>query len=286
MFGIRFTTRRARRRQLWISTVAGTVAVAGYALLPGVVASAAPAAMSRPGKPTIVLEHGAWADGSSWRSVIERLQHRGFTVLAPPNQLRGGAADSTYLASYLRKLSGPVVLVGHSYGGVVITNAAVGNTDIKALVYIDAYIPDAGDNILKLSPGSCLNGDPRKIFDTMPYAVGVDLYLQVAPNPPYPGSAQCFANGLAPQEAAAVASVQRPLALSALAEPSGVPAWRTIPSWSLIGTDDRVIPPAQQQFMSNRANAHIATTDAGHLSLVTRPDAVTEVIVAAVDATS
>ncbi len=282
MFGIRVTTHLSLRTL----SVAGTAAVAGLALLPGVVASATPAAISNPSKPTIVLQHGAWADGSSWHSVIERLQDRGFTVLAPPNQLRGGIADSAHLASYLHTVSGPVVLVGHSYGGFVITNAALGNANVKALVYIDAFIPDVGDNVLALTSGSCLNGDPRKIFNAVPYAVGVDLYLQTAPNPPYPGSAQCFANGLPPQQAAAVAAVQRPLALSALVEPSGLPAWRTIPSWSLIGTDDRVIPAAQQEFMSKRANAHIATTDSGHLSLVTRPDAVTDVIVAAVNATS
>ncbi len=285
MFGLRFTTPKARPRQLRIFGVACTTAVASLALLPGVV-SAAPAAVSKHGRPTIVLEHGAWADGSSWRRVMERLQDRGFTVLAPPNQLRGGIVDSTYLASYLHKVSGPVVLVGHSYGGFVISNAALGKSNVKALVYINAYIPDVGENILRLSPGSCLNGDPRKIFDAVPYAVGVDLFLQTAPNPPYPGSAECFANGLSSQEAAAVAAVQRPLALSALAEPSGLPAWRAIPSWSLVGTEDRVIPPAQQQFMSKRANAHIATTDAGHLSLVSRPDAVTDIIIAAADATS
>ena len=281
MFGLRVSKRRQLRLR-----VAGTTAVASLALLPAVVASATPAPLSNPNKPTIVLQHGAWADGSSWRGVIERLQDRGFTVLAPPNQLRGVITDSVQLASYLHTVSGPVVLVGHSYGGFVITNAPLGKANVKALVYIDAFIPDVGDNILTLTPGSCLNGDPRKIFQAVPYAVGVDLYLQNAPNPPYPGSAQCFANGLPPQEAEAVTAVQRPLALSALIEPSGLPAWRTIPSWSLIGTDDRVIPPAQQQRMSTRANAHITTTDAGHLSLITRPNAVTEVIVAAVNATS
>jgi pimeloyl-ACP methyl ester carboxylesterase len=286
MFGIRFTTRKTRRRQLRLCGAAGTAAAAALALLPTGVATARPPTKSQSSKPTIVLEHGAWADGSSWRGVIERLRDRGFTVLAPPNQLRGAILDSTYLASYLRKVSGPVVLVGHSYGGFVISNAAVGNPDVKALVYINAYIPDVGDNVLTLSRGSCLNGDPRKIFNAVPYAAGVDLYLQSAPNPPYPGSAECFANGLPPEDASAVTAVQRPLALSALGEPSGLPAWRTIPSWSLIGTEDRVIPPSQQEFMSKRANARISTTDAGHLSLVTRPDAVAATIVTAVNATS
>ena len=279
-----FQTRLTKRARLRTFGAACTAAAASLALLPGIAASAAPAAASKAGKPTIVLQHGAWADGSSWRSVIERLQNRGFTVVAPPNQLRGVIADSTSLASYLHTIPGPVVLVGHSYGGFVITNAALGKANVKALVYINAFIPDVGENIIALTRGSCLSGDPRKIFNAVPYAVGVDLYLQTAPNPPYPGSAQCLANGLSPQAAAAVTAVQRPLALNALVEPSGLPAWRTIPSWSLIGTDDRVIPPDQQRYMSERAKAQTATADAGHLSLVTRPDAVTDLILDAANA--
>lgn len=260
-------------------------AVAGLALAP-VVASARPAIATTHDKPIIVLEHGAWADASSWSGVIGRLQDRGFTVLAPPNPLRGGGADSAYLASFLRTVAGPVVLVGHSYGGFVITNAATGNSAVRALVYVDAFIPDAGENLLQHTTGSCLGGNPTKNFNVVPYPGGVDLYVKTMADPPFPGLAECFANGLSPQQAALVAAVQRPLAANVLADPSGTPAWRTIRSWSLIGTDDRVILPAEQETMSRRAHAQVVTVGAGHLSLVSRPDAVTDLIVTAVDATS
>ena len=259
-------------------------AVAGLALFP-VVASSSPAASSMGDKPTIVLEHGAWADASSWRGVIERLQSRGFRVLAPPNPLRGGAADAAYLASYLRTVAGPIVLAGHSYGGFVITNAALSNPAVKALVYVDAFIPDAGENLLQRTTGSCLSGDPTKNFDVVPVPGGVDLFIKSMPDPPYPGLARCFANGLSPSEAAVVAAVQRPIAANALVEPSGPPAWRTIPSWALVGTEDRVITPTEQEFMAKRADAHMVTVRAGHLSLITRADDAADLIGAAVAAT-
>jgi pimeloyl-ACP methyl ester carboxylesterase len=261
-------------------------AAAGLGLLPGVVAAPSPGWASATVRPTIVLEHGAWADASSWSGVIERLQDRGFTVLAPPNPLRSGALDSLYLATFLRTISGPIVLVGHSYGGFVITNAATANSNVKALVYVDAFIPDVGENLLQHTTGSCLGGDPRKPFNLVPSAGGVDLYVKTQPDPPFLGLSECFANGLSPEAAALVAAVQRPISANALLEPSGMPAWRTIPSWYLIGTDDRVILPAEQRAMATRAGARIVTADAGHLSLVSHPDSVTKLIVAAVDATS
>jgi pimeloyl-ACP methyl ester carboxylesterase len=237
-------------------------------------------------RPTIVLVHGAWADASSWRGVVDRLRSQGLEVRVPPNALRGPTADSISIASYLRTIPGPIVLVGHSYGGFVITNAALGNSAVKALVYIGAFIPDAGNNVLTLAPGSCLGGDPTKTFNSVPVVAAVDLYLQTVPNPPYVGIAECFATGLPAKEVGVIAATQRPIALNALAEPSGLPAWRTIPSWSLIGTSDRAIPPTEQQKMSRRANAQISTIDAGHLSLVSRPDAVTKIVLSAVNAVS
>jgi len=273
----------ARRGRWWLLGATVTVAMAWFAGPSGVGASGAASAA---GKPTIVLEHGAWADATSWRNVIERLQRRGFTVLAPPNPLRGWVTDAAYLRSFLRTVPGPVILVGHSYGGFVITNAAVGNPAVKALVYVDAFIPDAGENLLQRTTGSCLGGDPTKNFNIVPFPGGVDLYVKTEADPPFPGLAECFASGLPAPEAAVVAAVQRPIALNALAEPSGPPAWRTIPAWALVGTEDRVITPTEQTFMAERAHAHVATTDAGHLSLVSRPDAVTDLIVAAAGAPS
>jgi pimeloyl-ACP methyl ester carboxylesterase len=284
--------RRTRRR---VIVTAAALAVAGLLISASQIASAQTAAahQAQPGpKPTIVLEHGAWADASSWSAVIERLQRAGYTVDAPPDPLRGLAYDSSYLADYLKTITGPIILVGHSYGGAVITNAATGNPDVKALVYVDAFIPAQGQTLLQLiaaQPGSCLAGNPADVFTAVPYpgapAGDVDLYLKTAPDLPYPGFAQCFANGLPAAEAAVLAATQRPLAFSAASAPSGIPAWQTIPSWSVIGTADHVIPPAEQLVMSQRANAHITEIDAGHLSLISDPTAVTSVIIQAACAT-
>jgi pimeloyl-ACP methyl ester carboxylesterase len=236
-------------------------------------------------KPTIVLVHGDWADASSWNAVIKRLQRDGFTVVAPPNPLRGPTSDAAYVASFLQTIPGPIVLVAHSYGGFVATNAATGNPNVKALVYIDAFVPDEGQTVGELAAGSCV--DPATGVNVVPSPGGVvDLYLRIEPNPPYTGFADCFANGVGRAQTALLAATQRPGAANQFVEPSGPPAWKTIPAWSLIGTADHVITPAQQQAMSSHAGAHITTVDAGHLSLITRPNAVTRVIDAAVDATT
>ena len=232
-----------------------------------------------------MLVHGDWADGSSWSAVIPRLQRQGYTVVAPPNQLRGASVDDPYLASYLQTISGPIILVGLSYGGFVITNAAKGNANAKALVYIDAFIPDAKQTLADLSsPESCL--DPATAFNVVPFSGGVDLYLRIPPNPPYTGFNQCFANGVPPNQAAVLSAVQRPAAAAQLGEPSGPPAWADIPSWSLIGTEDHAVPPSLQEQMSTNAGAHISYVKAGHLGLITRPNAVVRVIDQAIRATS
>jgi pimeloyl-ACP methyl ester carboxylesterase len=272
-----------------ILIVALAASVAGLLITASQGASAQPAAARQAGpRPTIVLEHGAWADASSWDGVIQRLEQAGYTVDAPPNPLRGLSYDSTYLADYLATISGPIILVGHSYGGAVITNAATGNPSVKALVYVDAFIPAQGETLLQLiaaQPGSCLAGNPADVFTTVPYpgapAGDADLYLKTAPDSSYPGFAQCFANGLPAGQAAVLAATQRPLAFSAANTPSGTPAWLTIPSWSVIGTADHVIPPAEQLIMSKRAGAHITEINAGHLSLISDPGAVAGVIIQA-----
>ncbi len=236
-------------------------------------------------KPTIVLVHGAWADASSWNRVIARLQSRGYTVYAPPNPLRRLASDAAYIASFVNTLSGPIVLVGHSYGGAVITNAANSTPAVEALVYINAFAPDEGESILQLAaarPGSALAADPSQVFDAVPYpgapAGDVDLYVKQSLFP------QAFANDLPKRVGAVLAATQRPVTLSALAEPSGAPAWETIPSWYLVGTRDNVIPPAQQRFMAKRANADTVEVRASHLSMISRPAAVTRLIVEAAEA--
>ena len=236
-------------------------------------------------RPTIVLVHGDWADASSWNDVIAPLQDRGFTVVAPPNTLRGPSQDAPYLASYLQTIPGPIVLVAHSYGGFVATNAATGIANVKALVYIDAFAPDENERIIDLlaGTGSCVTDSAVK---AVPFNGGVDLYLRWEANPPYAGFRECFANGVGPKKAAVLFAVQRPAAAAQFVEPSGPPAWKTIPSWSLIGTLDHVIPPALQEKMSRRAGAHITRIKAGHLTPITRPGAVVRVILSAVEATT
>jgi len=238
-------------------------------------------------KPTIVLVHGAWADRSSWDGVTARLQKDGYTVDVPSNPLRSLSGDSAYLASYLSTINGPVVLVGHSYGGAVIANAATGNANVKALVYVDAYIPDQGQSLVDLTgPGSCFYvPDLGQVFNFVPIpgAPSDDLDVYVKPDL-FPG---CFANGLPPKEGAALAAAQRPITTEALNEQSGVPAWKTIPSWAVVGLADHVIPPASQIAMANNAGAQITEIDdAPHLSMISNPETVTHVIERAANATS
>jgi len=232
-------------------------------------------------KPSIVLVHGAWADGSSWSSVIKRLQQQGYTIYAPANPLRGLTSDSAYIASFLQSISGPIILVGHSYGGAVITNAATGNPNVKALVYIDAFAPDQGESLASLSSvpppsgqsPSCLSGDPTAVFNFVPLAGGdTDLYVKPSLFP------SCFANDLPPNEGAVLASTQRAFALSALPQTSGVPAWKTIPSFYLVGTIDRAIPPFAQLFMAQRAHATIVQVRGSHLVMISHPEAVVDLI--------
>jgi pimeloyl-ACP methyl ester carboxylesterase len=275
------TRTSAVRRALLIAPVLALVAV--LALGAGGPAGAKSQGHQGP-RPTIVLVHGDWADGSSWNSVIKRLQRKDFTVVAPPNLLRGPATDAPYLASFLDSISGPIVLVAHSYGGFVITNAATGNPNVKALVYIDGLMPDEGETAggLVVGSGSCV--DENATIE-VPFDGGVDLYLRSEAQGTYPGFNDCFANGVGRKDAAILFATQRPAAVAQFVEPSGPPAWKTIPSWSLIGTLDRVIPPALLEEMSSRADAQITRVRAGHLTPITRPAEVTKVILSAVDAT-
>ncbi len=239
-------------------------------------------------KPTIVLVHGAWADGSSWSAVTSKLQSAGYTVDVEANPLRSLATDAQYLRDLLATIPGPVVLVGHSYGGMVTTSAATGNPNVKALVYVDAFIPDQGDSVGALAaaqPGS--NLDPNSSITAVPIrdaggnVVNADVYIK--PNL----FAGLFAGGIPARQAAVLAAAQRPLTASTLSETlAGVPAWKSIPSWDIIGTADKVLPPAEQQIMAKRAGSHITKVDAPHLSMISDPDTVTDVILDAARATS
>lgn len=259
-------------------------AVALAALFPASGAAAGHGHPSRP-KPTIVLVHGAWADGSSWSAVGDRLRRAGYPVRIPPNPLRNLVTDGQTIAGFLSTIDGPIVLVGHSYGGAVITQAATGNANVKALVYEDAFAPDEGEAVFPLAGAdSALNVPPDTVFDSVPYPGGpagdVNLYLKEAT---FLGP---FAAGVPRPQAQSLFTFQRPLALSAGFTPSGVPAWKTIPSWFVLGTQDQIITPAAQRSMAERAGSHITEVRAGHLALITKAETVTKVILQAVRATT
>jgi pimeloyl-ACP methyl ester carboxylesterase len=237
-------------------------------------------------RPTVVLVHGAWANSASWSGVIERLQSKGYTVDAPPNPLRSLKGDAATIADFLKTINGPIVLVGHSYGGAVITNAARGNRNVKALVYVDAFAPAKGETTLGLDsskPGSALGAGPAKVFNLVPFpgAKKGDALAYVKPSV----FEQAFANGLPAKQGAVLAATQSPVAFSAVTAPSGTPAWKTVPSWYVLGTIDKAIPPAIQQSMAQRIHAHITRVRAGHLSMIAAPGVVAKVITAAAKAT-
>jgi len=271
----------ASRRSAYVAGVFALLAAIAVSLTVAARSSAA-SVTHGVAKPTVVLVHGAWADSSAWSGVVSRLQHDGYAVDVFPTPLRGLLSDAAYLRGFLDTISGPVVLVGHSYGGAVITNAATGDANVQALVYVDAFAPAQGETVVQLAtaePGSAIGGDPAKVFDAVPYPGGpagdADLYVKPSV------FADAFANDLPAKKAAILAAEQRPVAFSALVTPSGLPAWQTIPSWDFVGTIDKVIPPAEQLFMAQRAGGHIVQVKASHLPMVSQPAAVTNVILEA-----
>jgi pimeloyl-ACP methyl ester carboxylesterase len=264
------------RRRL-VAAILATLTI-GAALLAGPVASARPSRPSPGPKPTIVLVHGAWADGSSWNEVTARLLDDGYQVRVPPNNLRGVASDAADVAGYLATITGPIVLVGHSYGGMVITNAARGNSQVRALVYVDALIPAEGDTLVGMTHApSIFAQDPANVLDFARYtgapAGAADTYVKSSLY------GEAFADrSVSRREVATLAATQRPLSTQVFNEPSGPPAWSDIRSWAVVGTRDRIIPLGDQVSMAQRAGAQITEVDAPHLPMLTDPRAVARVI--------
>jgi pimeloyl-ACP methyl ester carboxylesterase len=236
--------------------------------------------------PTIVFVRGAWADASGFGGSIRALSDRGFATIGFANPLRHLTGDGSYLATLLRTISGPLVLVGHSYGGAVMSNAATGNEQVQALVFVAGWMPDEGEAIQQLLESevfadSLVPAALRPVPFTNPDgSEGVDLYLDRDLFP------EAFAADVDPDTAAVMAATQRPWSGAGAATPSGPPGWRSIPSWYLLGTEDRAIPPAGQRFMTERGNARIEEVAASHASMVSQPDALTGLILSAVEETS
>ncbi|HUN35647.1 MAG TPA: alpha/beta hydrolase [Trebonia sp.] len=252
---------------------------------PAALTAARPVTPATP-KPTIVLVHGAWADASSWGPVIERLQEAGYTVDAPPNPLQGLTYDSAYIASYLKTITGPIILAGHSYGGAVITDAATGNPNVKALVYIAGWAPASGETLQSLISSPLAAQIPALPVTTASYpepdgTPGVNLTINPADYP-----AVFLDNQLPAAQENTLAAEQRPLSTSALSQPSTTPAWQTIPSWYMVANQDRAIAPNLERYMATRMHAHTIDVNGPHLIMLTNPGAVTSLIEQAANATT
>jgi pimeloyl-ACP methyl ester carboxylesterase len=231
-------------------------------------------------KPTIVLV-GAFADASSWNGVIERLQQQeDYTVIAPPNPLRGVAADSAYLAGLLNQIEGPVLLTGHSYGGAVITNAATSAPNVVGLVYVAAFAPDEGENL-----GDVENGSKDSVLNaalvqyTYPPGPGGQTSVEFAINPSRVREA--FAADLPEQTIALIGATQRPIAAAAFSDVSGPPAWRRLPSWAVVASGDKAAGADVVRSHAQRAGADIVEVEGSHVIMISQPQTVTDHILKA-----
>src|SRR3954451_17132440 len=232
------------------------------------------------GKPTIALVHGAFADASGFGAVTDRLQRRGYTVISPANPLRGPANDAASVASVLKTIHGPIVLVAHSYGGAVITEAANQVGNVKALVYLNALALDEGESNFDITgrfPNDFIGALLPRPFTQPDGTQGTDFYVDPS------RFRSLFAPGVPARLAARMATAQRPISLAAGQEKSTAPAWKTIPSWYLIGRQDKVISPDAQRFMAKRAHAHTIAMNSSHVSYMSHPRTVTRFILRAAD---
>ncbi|MEP9364140.1 alpha/beta hydrolase [Nocardioides sp. CN2-186] len=236
-------------------------------------------------EPSVVLVHGAFADSSSWHDTINRLEAHGHRVLAVPNQLRGLVADADYVRSIVSSIDGPVVLVGHSYGGAVIGEAARGASNVAGLVFIAAYILDEGESISTVlnpaaHPGALLGPTTTVVRPCTNSASpdGHDLDIFIRPEDFH----AVFAADVDPVQTHVLALTQRPLAVGASTGVAGRPAWRDLPSWALVSHDDRAIPASGQTWMAERAHAVMSSIDSSHAVMLSHPDVVADVIGTAV----
>jgi len=235
-------------------------------------------------RPTIALVHGAFADASSWNGVIPLLQQQGYTVVAPPNPLRGVIFDSDYIASMLGQIEGPILLVGHSYGGAVITNAATGASNVLGLVYVAAFAPDGGERL-----GEVTSDSKDSVLNTVlvprQYPAGDgETATEFSIDPA--GFHDAFAVDVPQEQTAVMAATQRPIGEAAFSDQSGPPAWKTLPSWAVVATGDKAAGADLVRSMAQRAGADITEIEGSHVIMISQPQAVTDVIVRAAEAVS
>ena len=237
-------------------------------------------------RPTVVLVHGGFADASSWNGVVEQLQAEGVEVTAPANPLRGVSHDSAYVASYFDQVPGPVLAVGHSYGGAVITNAAAGAGNVVGLVYVAAFAPDEGESLADIEQGS-KDSVLLPALDQLRYPTGrgSETAVEFAIKPESYHDA--FAADLPAERIPVLAATQRPFAEAGFAEPSGAPAWRNLPSWAVVPTGDKAAGSDVVRSMAERAGAEITEAEgASHVPMMSQPRVVTDVILTALAAVS
>jgi len=240
--------------------------------------AAAPSAAKPRGKrPSIVLVHGAFADASGFAEVISNLQRHGYTVYAPPNPLRGLAGDSDSIKTFLGTIDGPIVLGGHSYGGAVITNAATGNANVKALVYISAYALAEHESAIQAN--ALGDGPPPLLLEHLvlrPYPLAPKGDADVSIDPEF--FRPVFAADLPRRQAAEMAAAQRPVTFFSLGAESGPPAWKTIPSYYVVAKHDNAIPPAAERAMAKRAGAYTIELESSHVAMTSHPHVIANLI--------
>jgi pimeloyl-ACP methyl ester carboxylesterase len=226
---------------------------------------------------TVVLVHGAFADSSSWDGVIERLQTAEIQVTAAPNPLRGISHDSAYVASFMQQIPGPVLAVGHSYAGAVISNAATGLANVVGLVFVAGFAPDEGERLGEVSAGSRDSAlGTAQVALQYPTPDGTATATEFAIDPAK--LHDVFAADLSAEQAAVMAATQRPVSELAFTEPSGSPAWKSLPCWAVVATGDKAAGTDVVRSMAERAGATITEVEGSHVIMVSRPDVVADVI--------
>jgi pimeloyl-ACP methyl ester carboxylesterase len=239
-----------------------------------------PQATTDPAPLTVVLVHGAFADASSWNGVIQRLQAAGIQVTAPANPLRGISTDSAYIASILNQIPGPILAVGHSYGGAVISNAATNADNVVGLVFVAAFAPDEGERLGEVESGS-KDSVLMSALVPLQYPTGQDLETTVEFAIDPAKFHDAFAADLPAAQTAVMAATQRPAAELAFSEPSGPPAWRSKPAWAVVATGDKAAGTDVVRSMAERAGAMITEVEGSHVIMVSQPGAVADVILTA-----